>query len=128
MDYQDPCRIIIIGLPYSGKKEVANILKSRHNCPILEYDLSNAVEEPHKEIASLCFDDYRGAAALVMGRCKVKILQHIKKRNFVNVIQVDASFKKRFANFCLAEKLEPSWENYEKFSDMDEKAQSKDYQ
>jgi dephospho-CoA kinase len=32
----DPCRIVIIGLPYSGKKEVAKILHTKYNCKLLD--------------------------------------------------------------------------------------------
>lgn len=35
-----------------------------------------------------------------MEQCSRRTLEHLKKRNFVNVIKVDAPFKKRLHNFC----------------------------
>ena len=87
---------------------------------MLEYDAEKTDQEPHKAVASLCFDDYRGKAVLVMNKCNLKILQHLKKRNFVNVIFVDATFKKRYENYCASQSLEQSsLENYQNFASID---------
>ena len=73
---------------------------------MLEYNEGQTEQEPHKAVASLCFDNYRGKGVLVMNKCNLKILQHLKKRNFVNVLFVEATFKKRFQNYCLANGLD----------------------
>jgi dephospho-CoA kinase len=31
-----PCKIVIIGLPYSGKKTVASILQQNYECSIID--------------------------------------------------------------------------------------------
>jgi len=36
----------------------------------------------------------------VLDPCHVKTLYHLKKRNFVNVILIDAPFKKRLTHYC----------------------------
>ena len=60
-----------------------------------------------------------------MNKCNLKILQHLKKRNFVNVIFVDATFKKRYGNYCASLSLEEnSLENYQNFATLDENFQT----
>ena len=38
-------RIILIGLPYSGIEDVADLLRTIYGCEILEVDLSNKPKE-----------------------------------------------------------------------------------
>lgn len=51
----DPCRIVIIGLPYSGKKEVAKILCAKYNCKLIEIKDKQPDAEMHKVVANACF-------------------------------------------------------------------------
>ena len=60
----DPCRIIIIGLPFSGKDSVAKILSETYNCKLLDLKNVNPNLESHKGVSRLCFDDYDGRAEL----------------------------------------------------------------
>lgn len=66
-------------------------------------------KEEHKAVAKLCFDNYDkfdGRAVLVLDPCHSKTIYHLKKRNFVNVVCVDAPFKKRLAHYCEHKNLE----------------------
>jgi hypothetical protein len=84
--------------------------------------------ENYKAIAKLCFDDFRDKAVLIMEHCDSKALAHLKKRNFVNVIKVDAPFKVRMKYYCEANKKQPVLETYEEFAKFDADYQTKDYQ
>jgi len=65
----------------------------------------NPEKEEHKAVANLCFDNFEGRAVLVLDPCNSKTIYHLKKRNFVNVVSVDAPFKKRLARYCEHKKI-----------------------
>jgi len=49
----------------------------------------------------LCFDDYHGRALVVLEKVNFNLLKNLKKRNFVNIILVEASALKRYQNFLI---------------------------
>lgn len=84
-------------------------------------------EEEHKGVAKLCFNRYQGRGVLVLDPCHSKTLYHLKKRNFVNVISVDAPFKKRLSHFCQKQKIDVNLSAFEQFSNIDSDYQTDDY-
>lgn len=78
-------------------------------------------------MAKLCFDQYKGKSVLVLDPCHSKTIYHLKKRNFVNVICVDAPFKKRLSHYCEHKNLEVGLTTFEEFSNRDLNYQSDDY-
>lgn len=97
---------MVIGLPYSGKDEVAKILAEKYKCDLIEMKNLDPKEEEHKGVAKLCFQKFEGRGVLVLDPCHSKTLYHLKKRNFVNVISVDAPFKKRLSLYCGQKKID----------------------
>ncbi len=57
--------------------------------------------ESTKSVTKLCFDEYEGRGVYVLEKANYQILKALKKRNFVNVILVEASALKRYHNFII---------------------------
>ena len=83
--------------------------------------------QEHKGVGNLCFDNWKGRAVLVLDPCNSKTLYHLKKRNFVNVVMVDAPFKKRLKYYCELYKKQMDLAAFEQFSNKDLEYQTEDF-
>lgn len=54
-------RIVLIGLPFSGLEEVAQLLKNHYGCTlqIADFDLKVEKMEPEKFVRKICFEHFR---------------------------------------------------------------------
>jgi hypothetical protein len=72
-------------------------------------------------VAKFCFDDYRGRAVIVLEKANCDIIKNLKKRNFVNIVLVEASALKRYKNFLTESETDPTYERLEDFLKKDDK-------
>lgn len=77
-------------------------------------------EETTKLITKLCFNDYHGRAIVVLEKANYNLLKNLKKRNFVNVILIEASALKRYSNFLIETEYENNHQQLTKFLKKDD--------
>ena len=94
--------MVLLGLPLSGKKEVAKILHEEYSCNIIDGAINpneKISKPPYKVISDRCFKNYDKEAVLVVEKASVNLLKNLKNKNFISIVLVDAPFKKRFENY-----------------------------
>ena len=114
---EEVLRIVLIGLPYSGVEDAAKIFNEQYECKIFKIE---GKDKPHdmtlkKYISKICFQEFKETPRAVLltstANYTEEALWELKKRNFVNVVLVDASFKIRLNNFLAEGNREESLES-----------------
>lgn len=58
---------------------------------------------------------------IVLEKANCDIIKNLKKRNFVNIVLVEASALKRYKNFLTESETDPTYERLEDFLKKDDK-------
>jgi hypothetical protein len=116
---QEVLRIVLLGLPYSGEEDVANVLHEVYGCTIFRADLAKKPEgiSIEKYIREICFEPYAETlrAVVLISHHHSSALRELKKRNYVNIVLVDAPFHTRYKEYLKCKGLE---NNHQTVSDF----------
>lgn len=125
-------RILLIGLPYCGLEEVAELLNSDYNLPIFRADplLKPPNISSAKYIREVCYKQFRETpkAVLLAPQLDRHILLELKKRNYLNIVLVDASFQQRLRNFLKATARQENIEAAKELMALDEPFHREEFQ
>lgn len=78
----------------------------------------------------MCYKEYRETpkAVLFTTEYKTDILLELKKRNYLNVVLVDANYRQRFSNFLKEKQVEESLEAVHEFMRIDERFHNEEFE